>query len=245
MTVLITGAASGIGLAQFRLFFEQGHRVIGLDRQAMPNEWQERISLNQDSASFFKVDLTDLAQLKKVFEQIEERVTSLHVLCLTAGQLDQYANIEETSWNDWQSILATNLTAAFSVTKLALPLMLKNASSRLIVMGSIAGLTAGGGGIAYTTSKHALIGFTKQMAYDYSRQGLRANVIAPGAIVTPMNLADFQEDAKMAHWVQEQTPIGRWAQAEEVAQLSLFLASDAADYIQASVIPIDGGWLNR
>mgnify|MGYP001085808318 CR=1 FL=1 len=97
-------------------------------------------------------------------------------------------------------------------------------------------------GAAYTASKHAIIGYTKQLSYDYAKLGIRANAIAPGAIQTPMNAADFAGEGEMATWVASETPAGRWAQPQEVAKLSLFLASDDADYIHGTVMTIDGGW---
>ncbi|MDN6516432.1 MAG: SDR family oxidoreductase, partial [Lacticaseibacillus paracasei] len=126
-----------------------------------------------------------------------------------------------------------------------LPGMLARGHGIFINMSSIAGLVGGGGGVAYTAAKHAVIGLTKQLDLDYAAKGIRANALAPGAINTPMNAADFAGDGKMAAWVAQETPAKRWAKPEEVAQLSLFLASDAADYIHGTVIPIDGGWLEK
>ena len=126
-----------------------------------------------------------------------------------------------------------------------LPGMLARGHGVFINMSSIAGLVGGGGGVAYTAAKHAVIGLTKQLDLDYAAKGIRANALAPGAINTPMNAADFAGDGKMAAWVAQETPAKRWAKPEEVAQLSLFLASDAADYIHGTVIPIDGGWLRK
>ena len=89
-------------------------------------------------------------------------------------------------------------------------------------------------------------GYTKQLDYDYAAKGIRANCIAPGAIETPMNAKDFEEDdGKMAKWVADQTPAKRWAQPEEVAALTMFLASPRADYIHGTAVPIDGGWLEK
>lgn len=96
--------------------------------------------------------------------------------------------------------------------------------------------------IAYTTAKHAIVGFTKQLALDVADQGISVKGIAPGAIQTPMNAADFAGDGKMAQWVAEETPVKRWAQPEEVAALTLFLASPQASYLQGAIVPIDGGW---
>lgn len=112
-------------------------------------------------------------------------------------------------------------------------------------MTSIAGLVSGGGGAAYTASKHAVIGYTKQLSYDYCTEGIRVNALAPGAIQTPMNAADFEGAGEMAKWVENNTPARRWAMPEEVANVTLFIASNAADYMHATVIPIDGGWMNK
>ena len=109
-------------------------------------------------------------------------------------------------------------------------------------MASIAGLVAGGGGAAYTAAKHGIIGYTKQLAYDYADKGIRVNCIAPGAINTPMNAADFAGDGEMAKEVARLTPAKRWAKPKEVAEMTLYLASPRADYVHGTVFTIDGGW---
>ena len=161
----------------------------------------------------------------------------------TAGILDGYRPSLETSLAFFDEVIATNLRSVFILTNLVLPQMLSQKHGVIINMASIAGLVAGGGGAAYTTVKHGIIGYTKQLTYDYASVGIRANCIAPGAINTPMNAADFAGDGAMAKEVATSTPAKRWANPEEVANLSLFLASQSADYIHGSVLPIDGGWL--
>lgn len=245
LTVLVTGAASGIGLAQTRLFLQEGHQVFAVDR----NE-SEHFPLLADrypaTFGFAVADISFPESVTGVFKQLEKRFGLLHVLCNTAGQLDGYKTIADTTFEEWTQLLRNNLDSVFLMTKNALPLLLANPSSRIINMASIAGLTAGGGGVSYTSSKHAIVGLTKQLAYDYSSRGLRVNAIAPGAIATPMNTADFlQDNGKMAQWVAEETPTKRWAHPEEIAELTLFLASDRADYIQGATIPVDGGWMIR
>ena len=124
----------------------------------------------------------------------------------TAGVLDNYLPLANTEDDLWEKILDTNLKSMFILTKLLLPELLENRGT-VINMASIAGLVAGGGGIAYTTSKHAIVGFTKQLALDYAAEGLHVNALAPGAIQTPMNQADFAGDGQMAKWVAEETPV--------------------------------------
>ena len=149
----------------------------------------------------------------------------------------------ETDEALWDRIFAVNVKSMYRLTQLLLPEMLQRTSGTIINMASIAGYVAGGGGVAYTSAKHAIIGFTKQLALDYASQGICVKGIAPGAIQTPMNTADFAGDGKMAEWVANETPVKRWAKPEEVAELTLFLATPQASYIQGAIVPIDGGWL--
>ena len=175
-------------------------------------------------------------------KQIVKNNGQIDILLNAAGILDDYRPSLETSEALWDQILATNLKSVFLVTNALLPYFLQQKKGVIVNMASIAGLVAGGGGAAYTASKHAIIGYTKQLSYDYAKLGIRANAIAPGAIQTPMNAADFVGEGEMATWIARETPAGRWAQPQEVAKLSLFLASDDADYIHGTVMTIDGGW---
>lgn len=163
----------------------------------------------------------------------------------TAGVLDGYAKSLETDEALWDKIFNTNVKGMYFVTNAVLKQMLVQQRGVIVNMASIAGMIAGGGGAAYTASKHAVIGYTKQLSYDYYKDGIRINGIAPGAIETAMNAADFEGNGEMAKWVAEQTPAGRWAKPEEVARVTLFIASEESDYLHATIIPIDGGWMNK
>lgn len=227
--VVVTGAASGIGRAQAHAFVKAGATVLALDRQ----------SFTLNGAQVLIADVTQAATAEQVTAFAPD------ILCNTAGVLDGYATAEQIDLETWQRILEIDLTSQFRMIKAVLPNMLAQHHGVFVNMASIAGLVGGGGGIAYTAAKHAVIGMTKQLDLDYAGVGIRANAIAPGAIETPMNAADFAGDGHMAQWVAEQTPARRWAKPEEVAALTMFLASPAADYIHGSVIPIDGGWLAK
>jgi len=228
-TVIITGAASGIGAAQAAAFQAAGATVVGIDLQPISN-----------LTDAIQADVSDPATQAAIAAQYQP-----DIVCNTAGVLDGYQTVTDTALSTWRRILAVDLTSQFLMIKALLPGMLARGHGVFINMSSIAGLVGGGGGVAYTTAKHAVIGLTKQLDLDYAAKGIRANALAPGAINTPMNAADFAGDGKMAAWVAQETPAKRWAKPEEVAQLSLFLASDAADYIHGTVIPIDGGWLEK
>ena len=242
-TIFITGAGSGIGQAQAVAFLENGANVFGLDVDTAGLEM-----IRQQFPSRFQYKRGDVRSKRDIQEAVESAISCfqhIHILLNTAGVLDGFTKTLETDEELWDRIMDTNVKGTYLVTNCVLPHMLKRSSGTVINMASIAGLVAGGGGAAYTASKHAIVGYTKQLDYDYCRSGIRANAIAPGAIQTPMNAADFEGDGAMAKWVAEETPAGRWAQPSEVANLTLFLASKASDYMHGAVVPIDGGWIAK
>ena len=226
-TVLVTGASSGIGRAQALTFLENGYRVYGVDKGENPGFLNE--------LRFFKMDLTD--DLTPLFTSLPE----VDILCNTAGILDDYRPLHETSDEDWEQLFALNLIATMKITRFYLQKMLEKKSGIIINMCSIASFLAGGGGAAYTASKHALAGLTKQIALDYADQNIQIFGLAPGAVKTAMTAADF-EPGGLADWVAEETPIKRWLDPQEVADVSLFLASGKAAAMQGEIIKIDGGW---
>ena len=236
--VFVTGVASGIGKEQARLFLEQGAYVFGFDKEEIEKQYS-------DSFTFFKGDVTKKDDLEQAVSECLTKYRKIDILLNTAGKLDEFKPLNETSEELWDDIYETNVKSYFRLTKLILPIMLEQQGGTIINMASIAGLIGGGGGISYTMSKHAIVGFTKQLALDYANQGIHVVGIAPGAIKTPMNAADFSGDGQMARWVADETPCKRWASPEEVAQLTLFLASQASSYIQGSIVPIDGGWMTK
>lgn len=226
-TVLVTGVSSGIGRAQAQLFLGNGWHVYGVDQSKKPN-------LTGDF-HFLQQDLT--LALQSVFDWCPQ----VDVLCNTAGVLDDYKPLLEQTAQEIQEIFEINYVTPVELTRYYLTQMLKKQSGIIINMCSIASSLAGGGGHAYTSSKHALAGFTKQLALDYAEQGVQVFGIAPGAVKTSMTATDF-EPGGLAQWVADETPIKRWIEPEEVAELTLFLASGKAQSMQGEIVKIDGGW---
>lgn len=231
--ILITGAASGIGQAQAKAFLQKGAVVIGID--VNPS------TISHENYSHKVGSVTDQSFIQETVAEISD----VDILCNTAGVLDGFAPTLETDEALWDRIFNINVKGMYRITNAVLPQMIARQKGIIINMASIAGMIAGGGGAAYTASKHAVIGYTKQLSYDYCKEGIHVNGIAPGAIDTPMNAADFEGDGEMAKSVAAETPAGRWAKAEEVANVTLFLASEESDYMHATIIPIDGGWMNK
>ncbi|MGT2925983.1 3-oxoacyl-ACP reductase [Streptococcus cuniculipharyngis] len=226
-TVLVTGVASGIGLAQARAFLAQGYRVYGLDKIPAPDL----------TGDFHFVGLDLQEDLGPLFEQVPK----LDILCNTAGVLDAYQPLLAVDEAEFDRVFAINFFATVKLIRHYLPDMVERQVGIIINMCSIASHLAGGGGAAYTASKHALAGLTKQLALDYAKDKIQIFGIAPGAVQTGMTQSDFEEGG-LADWVAEQTPIGRWSQPEEIAELTLFLASGKAQSMQGQIVTIDGGW---
>ncbi|HER2923139.1 TPA: 3-oxoacyl-ACP reductase [Streptococcus pyogenes] len=225
--VLVTGCSSGIGYAQARYFLRQGYHVYGVDKSDKPD-----LSGN---FHFIKLDLSsELSPLFKV-------VPSVDILCNTAGILDAYKPLLDVSDEEVEHLFDINFFATVKLTRHYLRRMVEKESGVIINMCSIASFIAGGGGVAYTSSKHALAGFTRQLALDYAKDQIHIFGIAPGAVKTAMTASDF-EPGGLADWVARETPIGRWTEPSEVAELTGFLASGKARSMQGEIVKIDGGW---
>ncbi|MGL4535958.1 MAG: 3-oxoacyl-ACP reductase [Weissella cibaria] len=233
-TILLTGAASGIGFSQLQTHLSAGATVIALDKQV--------ISIDHPRLRAFQLDLADEEQLSTWLTMHARLLEQVDVVLSTAGVLDAFEPALSTTYPAIKQLMQVNVYAAVQISLAVLPYMVARQAGTFIFMASIAGQVAGGGGAAYTMSKHALVGWMKQLALDYAGQGIRVNAIAPGAINTPMNAADFAGDGAMAAQVAADTPVGRWADPQEVADLTLYLTSPEATYIQGQVFTIDGGW---
>ncbi|HFI0066443.1 TPA: 3-oxoacyl-ACP reductase [Streptococcus suis] len=226
-TALITGVSSGIGLSQAGIFLENGWRVYGIDQSSKPD-------LAGDF-HFLQLDLT--GDLSPVFSWCQ----TVDALCNTAGILDDYRPHLDIEEDELARIFAVNFFAVTRLTRPYLQQMVDRQSGIIINMCSIASSLAGGGGSAYTASKHALAGFTKQLALDYAKDKVQIFGIAPGAVQTGMTQKDF-EPGGLADWVADQTPIGRWSQPSEIADLTFMLATGKFASMQGQIITIDGGW---
>lgn len=241
---IITGAGSGMGRAMAQEFSREGASVVAVDVRTGPA--QETVELLDDGRSVSQTaDVSSRADVERVVAETLERFGRVDILCNNAGVLDDYTPAHETSDELWNRTLAINITGPFLFSRAVLTPMLAQKKGVIINTASISSFVAGGGGAAYTASKHAVLGFTKQLAFDYGKHGIRANAIAPGAIHTGMTGHLLTEEGRNPHVdaAVAGTPAGRWGKPEEIAHMALFLASDDADFIHGAAFTVDGGWV--
>jgi 3-oxoacyl-[acyl-carrier protein] reductase len=189
-----------------------------------------------------RTDVADEDAVAAMAEVALERFGKVDVLMNNAGILEDFLPAADTPTSVWDRVLGVNLFAQFFTARALLPQMVERGDGAIINIASTAGLNGGNGGAAYTTSKHAIIGFTRQLCFDYARQGIRANVICPGAVETGMTKEIFASPDAAVMAAVESAPIGRWAQPDELAAAALFLASDEASFVNGAVYVVDGGF---
>jgi len=243
---VVTGGGSGIGRASALRFSGAGAALVLWDRDLEAVEAvATEVEAEGGTAYAVEVDVADPASVAAAATRSVELLGGIDLLMNNAGILDDYAPILETDEALWAKIIGVNLTGPYLVTRALMPALLEDGGGAIVNTASIAGIVAGGGGTAYTASKHGVIGLTRQLAFDYGQLGVRVNAICPGAVETGMTRALFEEgDAAVMESVRS-VPAGRHAQPEELAELALFLASDAASFCHGACFVADGGWTIR
>lgn len=230
-TVIVTGAAGGQGAAEALLLEAAGARVIATDINDTTTAYEGT------TVEYRRLDVTDENGWAELAAQLAASLDGVPLkgLINNAG-ITHRSRLGETSRADWDHVLAVNVTGAMLGIQALAPLM--GDGSSIVNIGSAAGLTAHYTA-AYTTSKWAIRGLTHVAATEYGPRGIRANIVHPGFIETPMtaNAPAAMRDAQL-----ELTPLERLGQADEVAQVAVFLISDAAAYVSGAEIPVDGGY---
>ncbi|HSW06688.1 SDR family NAD(P)-dependent oxidoreductase [Aquabacterium sp.] len=239
---LITGAASGIGLATALRFAQEGASVVLADR----NEQGLAEAVPQLPAAGLThlalvMDVTREADWARVIQTIEQRLGRLDVLVNNAG-FGRFQSIADTSLAEWRAVLAVNLDSVFLGTRHALPLLAHSGRGAIVNMSSIRGLVAGPNTGAYCAAKAGVHLFTKVTALECAAagNGVRANSVHPGHVQTPLTAAAYAKPELAAQFLAH-TPIGRFGQAAEIAEAVLFLASDASSYMTGAELVVDGG----
>ncbi|BAK67948.1 3-hydroxybutyrate dehydrogenase [Sphingobium sp. SYK-6] len=252
-TALVTGSTSGIGLAYAKAFAAQGANIVinGFgDAGAIE---QERLALEAASggkAIYSAHDLTRADEIEAMMAQAAETFGGVDILVNNAGT-QHVAPVESFPVDKWNLIIALNLTSAFHTTRLAVPYMKEKKWGRIIQTASAHSLVASPFKSAYVTAKHGLAGFTKTIALELATFGVTANCISPGYVWTPLVENQIPDTMKARNMTREQVindvllagqPTKQFVTAEQVAEIALFLGSDAASNITGANISVDGGW---
>ena len=234
---LVTGASRGIGRAIARRLGEQGAVVIAAARGDHAGETARAIEAAGHTAEAVSLDVTDEAAIQKLPGEIVERHGRLDIVVSNAGiARDQL--VMRMKREDWDAVLATNLTATFVLAQATIRPMLKQRGGRIIAISSVVGQTGNAGQTNYAASKAGLIGFAKALAREVASRGITVNVVAPGLIETDMTRG-LAEKAQTDWAVQ--IPLARLGTVDDVAAAVCFLASDEASYITGHVLAVNGG----
>jgi NAD(P)-dependent dehydrogenase (short-subunit alcohol dehydrogenase family) len=230
---LITGAASGIGLATAELFEAMGAKVLRSDLAYSKG-------ISTEDGLRYGADLRHLDQVRDLFSHCEKVLGGLHVIVNSAG-IEMKGNVVELSEESYDRVLDTNVKSIFLVCKFGIPLLQKTSDKGSIInVSSDLGIQPIPGVDAYSASKGAIISLTKAMSKNWARTGLRINCVAPGPIDTPL-LSRFL-DSKVLDFVKENLlPQGRLGSAQEVANVIAFLASDASSLVNGAIVTVNGG----
>jgi 3-oxoacyl-[acyl-carrier protein] reductase len=234
---LVTGASRGIGRAIARRLGEQGAIVVAAARGNHADDTVQELTRAGHAAEAISLDVTDGGAMEKLPGDIVGRHGRLDIVVSNAGiARDQL--LMRMKREDWDSVLATNLTATFVLAHAAMRPMLKQRGGRIIAIGSVVGQSGNAGQTNYAASKAGLIGFAKALAREVASRGITVNVVAPGLIDTDMTKA-IAEKAQ-ADWAG-QIPLARLGTVDDVAAAVCFLASDEASYITGHVLAVNGG----
>ena len=243
-SVLVTGAASGIGLATARLAAREGARVTLCDRdEEKGTSGTAAIVAGGGHALFVQMDVTDEAEVSaavdacvRAFGRIDGAFNNAGIATDSSGKPGKTADI---AFDAWQRVLAVNLTGVWQCMRHEIRHMLAAGGGSIVNNASIAGLVGLPGQAAYTASKHGVVGLTKSAAADYARQGLRINAICPGFVETPLTAEAFE---RVGPKILAAVPARRFGSPHEIAEAVVWLLSDRSSFVTGAAMAADGGY---
>ena len=240
---LITGAGSGMGRAAAILFAAEGAKVAAIDiNEAQARETADEIAKKGGSALAIRADVSKSEDVRRMVEETVAKFGALNVVYNNAGIEGDSAFLSNMTEDQFDRVIAINLRGVFLGMKYSLPHLIKAGGGSIINQASIAGMVGVRGGAGYCASKAGVISMTRVAALEYGRYNIRVNSICPGAIETPMAQRIRQGAPPNPKAIQRISVLGRMAEADEIAKVALFLASDDSSFATGAPFVIDGGW---
>ena len=243
--ILVTGGSTGIGRATAQILAREGATVVIADLQdAEGARTLESIKDDGGKAEYQHVDVSDYAAVRTLVSGIAARHGGLDCAFNNAGIEGPTAKIMDLAIEDWQRVIAINLTGVYICMKCELEQMLKqNRGGAIVNTASAAGLIGIPGAAAYNSAKHGVVGLTKTVALEYARANIRVNAVCPGFIETPMLDRVTDASVKIREQLIGTVPLRRVAQPHEIGDAVAWLMSDKSSYVTGVALPVDGGWV--
>lgn len=241
--VLVTGGGSGIGRATCCAFAQEGADIGVADLSLEGAEaTAQEVRKSGQKAVVLQVNVADPSSVQAMASQAAAALGGIDVLVNCAG-VREIVPFLQLPFDEWQRVIAINLTGTFLCSQAIAQLMVtQGQGGKIINLASVAGLSAVPNRAAYVSSKHAVVGLTKEMALELADKNIQVNAVAPGVVRTSMTESYF-EKASVMERLRQAHPAGRWAMPEEIANLILYLASPEANFITGATFPIDGGFM--
>ena len=235
---IITGGARGIGKAIALKFAEEGSdiAICDVNRDTL-NAAREEIEAKGIRVLTGEVDVTKFEDVQKFTQKVLDKFSKIDILINNAG-ITRDGLLVRMNDADWDAVISVNLKGTFNCTKAVAKPMMKSRSGRIVNIASIIGIVGNGGQANYAASKGGVIAFTKSIAKELASRNINVNAVAPGFIETDMT-AKLSEDVR--NQIMKQVPLAKWGSPSDVANVALFLVSDAANYITGQVVQVDGG----